>query len=236
MNVKLARATRTPALALATAALALVATACSGGSDSASGSGDSASATTASPGKGTDSASSGTSGSGPSAKGTGAALSSPSAAGAKAAGSSACTGAELRPSIVHGTDADPDPKAGQTTATLLFTNAGKRTCTVQGHPGVDLVDGSGKSWSLMWQKATAEKVTLKPGTATMAELTFIPVAPNSTATDQKPFKVATVKVTPPDTTATATLAWPWPNIAVELQDGATHPGTYIGPVNGTAGN
>ncbi|MHB9860996.1 DUF4232 domain-containing protein [Streptomyces sp. YIM S03343] len=241
MNVKLARVAGTSALVLATATMALVATACSAGSDSTSSKANSTSSNsasksdnTASPGKGTASASSGTSGSGTSSKGSDVVVSSPGAAGAKSAGKTACTGAELKPSIVHGTDADPDPKAGQTQATLLFTNVGKRTCTVQGHPGVDLVDSSGKSWSLMWQKATAAKISLKPGTATMADLTFVPVSPNSTASEQKPFKVANVKVTPPDTTATATLAWPWPSIAVQLQDGATHPGTYIGPVFGTA--
>lgn len=236
MNVKLARATRTSALVLATAAMALVATACSAGSDSSSSNSASKSGNTVSPDNGTASASAGTSGSGTAPKGSDVVVSSPGAAGAKSAGKTACTGAELKPSIVHGTDADPDPKAGQTQATLLFTNVGKRTCTVQGHPGVDLVDSSGKSWSLMWQKATAAKISLKPGTATMADLTFVPVSPNSAASDQKPFKVAHVKVTPPDTTATATLAWPWPSIAVELQDGATHPGTYIAPVNGTASN
>lgn len=236
MNVKLARATRTSALVLATAAMALVATACSAGSDSSSSNSASKSGNTVSPDNGTASASAGTSGSGTASKGSDVVVSSPGAVGAKSAGKTACTGAELKPSIVHGTDADPDPKAGQTQATLLFTNVGKRTCTVQGHPGVDLVDSSGKSWSLMWQKATAAKISLKPGTATMADLTFVPLSPNSAASDQKPFKVAHVKVTPPDTTATATLAWPWPSIAVELQDGATHPGTYIAPVNGTASN
>lgn len=223
MNVKLTRAARTSALALATATLALGATACSGGSDSASavsGSGATASA--------------GTSGSGTSSKS--AALLSASAAGAavKSAGKGVCTGVELKPSIIHGTDADPDPKGGQTHATLLFTNVGKRTCSVQGHPGVDLVSSSGRVWSLMWQKTTAEQISLKPGVATMADLTFLPVSPSSKVSDQQPFNVAHVKITPPDTTATATLAWPWPNIAVQLQDGATHPGTYVSPVYGTA--
>ncbi|MFG2602134.1 DUF4232 domain-containing protein [Streptomyces sp. NPDC048514] len=153
---------------------------------------------------------------------------------APAAAKSACTGAELKPSIVHGTDADPDPQATSTTATLLFTNVGRRTCTVQGHPGVDLVTASGDTWSIAWQKTTARKVTLRPGVATMAELTFLPVGPTSGAPDQKPFLPTNVKVTPPDTTTTASLAWPWQDIAVLRQDGATHPGTYIGTVAGTA--
>lgn len=234
MNVKLTRTARTSALALATAALALGVTACSGGSNSASGTSGSGAAASASTSGSGGTASAVASGSGTSSK-TGALVSAaPGGAGAKPAGKGACTGAELKPSIIHGTDADPDPKASQTHVTLLFTNVGKRTCTVQGHPGVDLVNSSGKAWSLMWQKTTAEKISLKPGVATMADLTILPISPTSKTSDQQPFKVAHVKITPPDTTATATLAWPWPDIAVQLQDGATHPGTYVSPVSGTA--
>jgi hypothetical protein len=151
-----------------------------------------------------------------------------------AAGTTACTGAELRPSLVHGTDADPDPAAVQTTALLLFTNVGRRTCTVQGYPGLDLVSTGGDTWSIARQRTTAEKVTLKPGVATMAELTFLPVSPHSSAPGEKAFVPASVKVTPPNTTRTTTLAWPWEDIAVLDQTGATRPGTYIGTVFGTA--
>ncbi|MFJ9036829.1 DUF4232 domain-containing protein [Streptomyces sp. NPDC102406] len=153
---------------------------------------------------------------------------------AQAAAKPACTGSELKPSLVHGTDADPDGTATQTSATLLFTNVGKRTCTLKGHPGLDLVNAKGEAWSVAWQKKTAEKVTLKPGVATMAELTFLPVSPKSTGAGAEAFVPVKVKVTPPDTTATTTLAWPWKNIAVLRQDGATHPGTYISTVSGTA--
>ncbi|MFD7919899.1 DUF4232 domain-containing protein [Streptomyces sp. NPDC059740] len=241
MNTR--RVTRLAAALAASAALALTATACDASESSAKGSASSsaedAGSQSASTGKGsahTDAAGSGSARVDAAAgKGTGAAVTSPSPkAAAPAASKTACTGAELKPSIVHGTDADPDPEASQTTATLLFTNVGKRTCTVQGHPGVDLVTASGDTWSLMWQKKTAEKVTLRPGVATMAELTFLPVSPSSKAPDQQPFLPTGLKVTPPDTTATATLTWPWQDIAVLRQDGATHPGTYISTVEGTA--
>ncbi|NEB75928.1 DUF4232 domain-containing protein [Streptomyces sp. SID14478] len=157
-----------------------------------------------------------------------------SSASAQAAAKPACTGSEVKPSIVHGTDADPDGTATQTTATLLFTNVGKRTCTFKGHPGLDLVNAKGEAWSVAWQKQTAATVTLKPGVATMAELTFLPTSPKSTGAGEEAFVPAKVKVTPPNTTATATLAWPWKDIAVVRQDGATHPGTYLSTVFGTA--
>jgi hypothetical protein len=41
------------------------------------------------------------------------------------------------------------------------------------------------------------------------------------------FKVTTLMITPPNTFSHADLAWPQ---AVLLQDGATHPGTFIAPV------
>jgi hypothetical protein len=35
-------------------------------------------------------------------------------------------------------------------------------------------------------------------------------------------------VTPPNETTSVSLAWPWSPVL--LQDGATHPGTYVGPI------
>ncbi|MGW7041912.1 DUF4232 domain-containing protein [Streptomyces avermitilis] len=234
MNARLTRVTRLVVTLAATGTLALTATACGGSDARASGT---ASSSTAGDKSNSTSGTAGPTQEGRAAVGksgdTAVTPPSPKTA-APAAARSACTGAELKPSIVHGTDADPDPKATQTTATLLFTNVGKRTCTVQGHPGVDLVTAAGDTWSIVWRKTTAEKVTLQPGVATMAELTFLPVSPTSSASDQKPFLPKNVKVTPPDTTTTTTLAWPWQHIAVLRQDGATHPGTYVGTVTGTA--
>ncbi|MFJ7257728.1 DUF4232 domain-containing protein [Streptomyces sp. NPDC098085] len=236
MNARLTRVNRFTVILASAATLALTATACGGSDAQASGSasfsrtadGSNSTSRTTDPTQ-ADRAAVGRSGD------TAVTPPSPKTA-VRAAAKSACTGAELKPSLVHGTDADPDPEATQTTATLLFANVGKRTCTVQGHPGVDLVTATGDRWSIVWQKTTAQKVTLRPGVATMAELTFLPVSPASSAPDQKPFLPKSVKVTPPDTTTTATLAWPWQRIAVLRQDGATHPGTYVGPVAGTASN
>ncbi|MBO1338038.1 DUF4232 domain-containing protein [Streptomyces sp. VRA16 Mangrove soil] len=240
MNAKLTRMSRAAAAVAATAVLALTATACGGSDDKADTSSSSGPASGSASNSATESTgsqgSASSQASADSGKSGGTAVTSPSprGAGQAVAAKSACTNAELKPSIVHGTDADPDGKADQTQAQLLFTNVGKRTCTVQGHPGVDLVNAKGETWNVAWQKQTAEKVTLKPGVATMAQLTFLPISPSSTAPDQQPFLPVTVKVTPPDTTATASLAWPWQDIAVLRQDSATHPGTFISTVNGTA--
>ncbi|WP_424216162.1 DUF4232 domain-containing protein (plasmid) [Streptomyces sp. BI20] len=146
-----------------------------------------------------------------------------------------CTAADVKPSIVHGTDADPDPDATQTSASLLLTNTGKRTCVTRGFVGLDLIARNGDRWSVARQKATTERITLKPGVATMAELIFLPwhakEQQGSGAVEFKPVKVA---ITPPDTTTTTTVAWPWPTIGLVRQDGATHPGTWLTPLAGTA--
>ncbi|MFJ4963404.1 DUF4232 domain-containing protein [Streptomyces sp. NPDC088729] len=152
-----------------------------------------------------------------------------------AAATPACTGAEVKPSIVHGTDADPDPHAGQTSAVLLLTNTGKRTCTVKGHMGVDLIAANKDRWSLARQKKVSERITLRPGTATMAELTFLPWnAEEQEGSGAEEFKPVKVAMTPPNTTTTTTVSWPWPSLGLIRQDGATHPGTWVSPLEGTA--
>ncbi|OIV35461.1 hypothetical protein BIV57_21475 [Mangrovactinospora gilvigrisea] len=146
----------------------------------------------------------------------------------------ACAGSQIRPRLVHGTDADPDPSANQTTALLAFKNTGTRTCSLVGYPGVDLVAKNGTTWSLARQKQKAEKVVLKPGYETMADITLLPWNKSEAGTGSQEFKPVAVRVTPPNTRTTTTLAWPWSKLGVLRQDAATHPGTYIGTVYGTA--
>ncbi|MFG2365704.1 DUF4232 domain-containing protein [Streptomyces mirabilis] len=108
---------------------------------------------------------------------------------------------------------------------VVLKNKTSAACTVQGFPGVDL-KSSGGSWSLTRSGATPKKVTLAAGSSTTFTITFLPWNEGS-GTE---FKATSVVVTPPNETTSTTLAWPGGSVL--LQDGATHPGTYTGPVGG----
>jgi hypothetical protein len=98
-----------------------------------------------------------------------------------------------------------------------------------GFPGVDLVGtengGQSASWSLVRQGVTYSRVTLSPGGTAHFDLIFLPATGGSPVID-----VQKLVVTPPNAYTQAEVTW---NQSVLLQDGATHPGTYISPV--TAG-
>ncbi|MDX3761827.1 DUF4232 domain-containing protein [Streptomyces mirabilis] len=108
---------------------------------------------------------------------------------------------------------------------VVLKNKTSAACTIQGFPGVDL-KSSGGSWSLTRSGATPKKVTLAAGGSTTFTITFLPWNQGS-GTE---FKATSVVVTPPNETTSTTLAWPGGSVL--LQDGATHPGTYTGPVGG----
>ena len=147
---------------------------------------------------------------------------SPAPPGAAAAGR--CQPGEL--SVAFGA------KSGTTQVILAvdLTNKGTAPCTMRGFPGVDLVGATsaqqGYRWSLARQSAAYSKVTLQPGQAAHFNLTFLPAAMGSGGN----ITVAKIVITPPDDFTQAEVTW---NESVVLQDGATHPGTYIGPI--TAG-
>ncbi|MEU5594495.1 DUF4232 domain-containing protein [Streptomyces sp. NPDC020298] len=108
---------------------------------------------------------------------------------------------------------------------VVLKNKTSAACTIQGFPGVDL-KSSGGSWSLTRSGAAPKKVTLAAGGTTTFTITYLPWNQGS-GTE---FKATSVVVTPPNETSSTTLAWP--GGSVQLQDGATHPGTYTGPVGG----
>ncbi|WP_405917763.1 DUF4232 domain-containing protein [Streptomyces sp. NBC_00728] len=208
----------------ATSTLALTLTACGSDSDGSSSASDGQSsapvaspATTASSGtatenagatKGTDS-SSGTGGTGTSTGGTGAAR---------------CHTAGLGFSFGSG-DGKVSSSDDQQRLAVVLKNKTSAACTLQGFPGVDLKSSSG-SWSLTRSSVAPKKVTLPAGSSATFTITFLPWTQGS-GTE---FKATSVVVTPPNETTSATLAWPGGSLL--LQDGATHPGTYTGPVGG----
>jgi hypothetical protein len=108
---------------------------------------------------------------------------------------------------------------------VVLKNKTSAACTIQGFPGVDLKSSSG-SWSLTRSSATPKKVTLAAGSSTTFTITFLPWTQGS-GTE---FKATSVVITPPNETTSTTLTWPGGSLL--LQDGATHPGTYTGPVGG----
>jgi hypothetical protein len=113
------------------------------------------------------------------------------------------------------------------TQAVDLTNQGSAACTMNGFPGVDLVGAAnGKqdySWSLQRQSASYSQVTVAPGGTAHFNLIYLP----NVAGDGIDFKVTTLMITSPNTFSHTGLAWPQ---AVLLQDGATHPGTFITPV------
>jgi hypothetical protein len=123
-------------------------------------------------------------------------------------------------------------KSGTTQVVLAvdLTNKGSSACTMRGFPGVDLIGATSSQqdyrWSLARQSASYSKVTLQPGQAAHFNLTYLPAAMGSGDN----ITVAKIVITPPNDLTQAQVSW---NESVILQDGATSPGTYIGPV--TAG-
>lgn len=123
-------------------------------------------------------------------------------------------------------------KSGSTQVVLAvdLTNKGTAACTMRGFPGVDLVGSTSSQqdyrWSLARQSTSYSKVTLQPGQAAHFNLTYLPAAMGSGDN----ITVAKIVITPPNDFTQAEVIW---NESVILQDGATSPGTYIGPI--TAG-
>jgi hypothetical protein len=120
-------------------------------------------------------------------------------------------------------------KSGTTQVVLAvdLTNKGTAACTMQGFPGVDLVGStSGQQsyrWSLVRQSVAYAKVTPQPRQAAHFNLTYLPAAMGSGDN----ITVAKIVITPPNDFTQAEVTW---NESLILQDGATSPGTYIGPV------
>jgi Protein of unknown function (DUF4232) len=105
---------------------------------------------------------------------------------------------------------------------VLMTNSSGSTCTVKGFPGVDLK--AADSWSLVRTAKSASAVTLKSGATASFVITYLPWEAGSGVE----FKAKSVVITPPNETTSVTLNWPGGSVL--RQDGATHPGTYVGPV------
>lgn len=119
---------------------------------------------------------------------------------------------------------------GQRTVQVVYTNVSDRPCEARGVPGLDLRGPDdptyGPSYSVFRQGADQEHaaVTVAPGSTVSAPLTYL--------TDPAGWLPAELVTTPPGDTAQLTV--PWNGEPVLRQDGATRPGTYIGPLAAAA--
>jgi Protein of unknown function (DUF4232) len=144
---------------------------------------------------------------------------------AQAAGSATCQATSLSYALGAATGT-----SAQRTQIVNLTNKGTSACTLDGFPGVNLTGTAngkpGFTWSLVRQSASYSTVTLQPGQSAHFGLVYLPGT--SASTD---IAVTSLVVTPPNDYTHAEVTW---KQSVVLQDGATHPGTYITPV--TAGS
>jgi hypothetical protein len=142
-----------------------------------------------------------------------------------------CHTADLKAGFATGDDARPEmgQSEKQTQAYIWFTNRSKRTCTLSGFAGVDMI-GAQKTdgtWSLARSSKAPVKMTLEQGDTVDFSITLLPVA-RSTPQKEK-FVPAKFLVTPPDETEHFTLVWPFGGQILK-QDAATRPATYVNPI------
>ncbi len=128
-----------------------------------------------------------------------------------------------------GGDALPDPHStDQQSAFVMLKNRSAHTCVLHGFPGVDLVN-SGMKWSLTRSSQKPDSISLGPGDSTQFTVTYLPWSAEGNAASNN-FAATTLVITLPDETVSYDLPWRWGHVL--LQDGATHPGTYVSPVGG----
>lgn len=118
--------------------------------------------------------------------------------------------------------------SNQVTQVVDLTNKGSSSCTMDGFPGVDIIGyAQGQTnyrWSLVRQNVSAAAVTLAPGGTAHFDVMYLPADASSDPSD---ITATMLEVTPPNTYTSANVTF---TASIMLQDGATHPGTYISPI------
>ncbi|MEU4893790.1 DUF4232 domain-containing protein [Streptomyces sp. NPDC044780] len=115
---------------------------------------------------------------------------------------------------------------GQQTARVVLKNTGAKDCTMVGFPGVQLQTEHGETWDLRRTNDKPAPVTLDAGGRAAFDITFLA----STRDDDRKFAPSQVVITPPNERRNIVLDWPYGGALLD-QSGATHPGTYVGPVS-----
>jgi hypothetical protein len=111
---------------------------------------------------------------------------------------------------------------------IVFTNVSTDDCSLLGFSGADFGAGGSGPVSLVRTPAKPARVTLGPGGQAQAVLTFL-TGPDPSCDAGGPWIPTTLTITPPNETTSVQI--PWPDGSVDdCQTGATHPGSFIGPV------
>jgi hypothetical protein len=123
--------------------------------------------------------------------------------------------------------------ANQTASTqyqvpIVFTNVSALPCSLLGFPGADFGAAGAGAVSLVRTAVKPVRVSLAPGQQAHAVLTYL-AGPDPTCDAGGPWTPSTLTVTPPDDTTSVQIPWPGGSVD-DCQTGATHPGSYIGPV------
>jgi Protein of unknown function (DUF4232) len=143
-----------------------------------------------------------------------------SASAAAAAAPGKCQTADLRVAL------GASSGTSQPTQTVTLTNEGSSACTMVGFPGVNLYGSSqgvkDYQWPLRRASQSYSKVTLQPGGTAHFGLVYLPAESGNII-----LQVTKVIITPPNEYTSTDLSW---SKGIILQDGATHPGTFITPV------
>jgi len=111
---------------------------------------------------------------------------------------------------------------------IIFTNVSAQPCSLLGFPGTDFGAGGTFPVSLVRTPAKPARVSLVPGGQAHAVLTYL-AGPDPTCDAGGPWIPSTLTITPPDDTTSVQIPWPGGSVD-DCQTGATHPGSYIGPV------
>lgn len=137
------------------------------------------------------------------------------------------TVARCRLDDLRATTEGPEGSGSQQQVRVVWANASTQACRMAGFGGVDLVvsPGSEERYSLPRRQTDAESFRLAPGETAHSTITFLP----ADAGGQNAYRATKIWATPPDETHSVLLDWPAGPVL--RQDGATRPGTYLGPVS-----
>lgn len=124
----------------------------------------------------------------------------------------------------------PAGSSGQQEVRVVWTNISDASCTMTGFGGVDLVASprSDDRYSLPRQERATSAVRLAPGERAHSTITYLPAEQGAPGA----YDATKIFATPPDETHSIVLDWP--GGPVVRQDGATRPGSYLGPVEAGA--
>jgi Protein of unknown function (DUF4232) len=116
---------------------------------------------------------------------------------------------------------------------LEVVNVDNSICRVSGYPDVELIGPDYPIWGTIYslpQSTTlpAESVSLRLGQSIHAVITWLPSSFPRGRYRWVPGYVRVVVRT--NRGLSFAMALPWVYGSVERQDGATHPGTYVGPI------